>query len=162
MTILTLYRLLFWSVVIFIKTAIGVGPALDSAKSTPINQSIKTSKYLSTTDVEIDVLFDLYNSTRGWNWKWATGSEAAPKWSFNESQQQDPCAEYSDSTSSIMAWQGITCSSSPAICYTDGATCAITNLTLGNYEVFIIIFHVTTQFFKSFINLSVGFLFIYY
>lgn len=126
---LSFQLLLFWFVVAFTDAEIDY-PEFPSKV-----RLMKSSQYLSITNLEIDVLFDLYNSTSGWNWTWATGSQAAPKWSFNKSQQEDPCATYSESTSSIMAWQGITCSASPAICYTDGAMCTIINITLENYRV---------------------------
>ena len=88
---------------------------------------------LSYTDVEI--LFELYNATKGENWLWRTGPNAAPIWTFNNLKQQNPCADDSFGESNISAWQGLTCDSTPDLCYSGVINCSITWINLSEYQV---------------------------
>ena len=70
-------------------------------------------------ETQIDVLKDLFESAGGLNWNWKSGPDAAPRWSFNMSVQQNPCADSSGNTSVFKAWQGVSCDNSPDVCYMD-------------------------------------------
>ena len=100
-------------------------------------------------ETQIDVLQDLFESADGLNWNWKVGPDAAPRWSFNASMQQNPCADDSISASIIRTWQGISCNFSPEKCYVDYDLCAITNITLPQYQVSLIFYFNRIESFTS-------------
>lgn len=93
------------------------------------------TRKLSLSTGEIDVLHDLYVSTEGSEWIWDVSVTAAPKWSFDDLNQQDPCADDTDLFNGISAWQGILCDGSPEECYGGNVDCSVVELSLAEYNV---------------------------
>jgi Leucine-rich repeat (LRR) protein len=92
-----------------------------------------SSKY-SITENELGALHSLYYSTDGDNWKWRNQSIFGPKWSFNYSFQQDPCAD--DSVDGTPAsWQGVTCNNPAAMCFSGSFNCSVTELELSEFNL---------------------------
>jgi Leucine-rich repeat (LRR) protein len=74
---------------------------------------------------EINLLYELYTLTDGPNWRWRLSFFGA-KWNFSTSVI-NPC------NTQGQTWQGITCSSSPALCQIP--SCSIRSIHLENYDI---------------------------
>jgi hypothetical protein len=83
----------------------------------------------SPPPTQIQALYALYNSTNGPFWNWKNESLFGPRWNFTSSHVADPCSDKKNHT-----WQGITCSSSPALC--EDQDCAILSVSLESYNLF--------------------------
>jgi hypothetical protein len=76
-----------------------------------------------TSQLEINALRSLYDSTAGDHWLWQNESLYGP---FTSSHQSDPCNDENK------VWQGITCSSPPNMCSLT-EQCVIVSLQLQEY-----------------------------
>lgn len=95
----------------------------------------RRSMQISLSAGDISILYDLYLSTEGSGWNWNTSVSAAPKWSFDQVNQQDPCADDTNLVKGISAWQGVVCDESPDVCYSGGVDCNVIELNLTEYNV---------------------------
>ena len=94
-----------------------------------VNSSLQLSFSLSISQVEIDVLHKIYNDTRGNEWDWGNYDPYFVLWSFNTTNQRDPCADH-NATGALQRWKGVRCNDTTVECSKANISCTVTDFNL--------------------------------
>lgn len=84
---------------------------------------------LSISQIEIDVLHKIYNDTNGKEWNWGNYDPYFVLWSFNVTNQRDPCADY-NATGALQRWKGVRCNGTTVECSHANISCTVTDFNL--------------------------------